>query len=258
MQMGNTAKNKILMAIKRYTPKYKKLNKLRQAFWFEKRGKIKKFRKQKWLGIKRFYYPKRYKSFNQDKSAYFLSHNFDDEKSIRMKKTYKFLLRDKQKLQLFYGAGRLRTYQLRQLTKEAMRISQNAAVNPAKVMLSLMENRTQNLLYRLGFASSLMEARRFIHSGHIQISNEVVKNCVYTLGKSDFLKVDPTRLHEIVAHYLKQNALVFHFKQKKLRRKFLFQKQQAFANSIILNNTFNMYDNFKATILALKNIKSKN
>lgn len=256
MQMGNTAKNKVLMAIKRYTPKYKKLNKLRQAFWFEKKGKIKKFRKQKWAGIKRFYYPKRYKFFNQDKSAYFLSRSLDDEKSIRMKKTYKFLLRDKQKLQLFYGAGRLRTYQLRQLTKKAMRISQNTAVSPAKVMLSLMENRTQNLLYRLGFVSSLMEARRFIHSDHIQISNEVVKNCVYTLGKLDSLKVDPARLHEIVAHYLKQNALVFHFKQKKLRRKFLFRKQQAFANSIILNNTFNLYDNFKVTVLGLKNKKN--
>lgn len=244
------------MAIKRYTPKYKKLNKLRQAFWFEKKGKIKKFRKQKWSGIKRFYYPKRYKFLNQDKSAYSLSKTFDDEKSIRMKKTYKFLLRDKQKLQLFYGAGRLRNYQLRQLTHEAMRISQNTSTSPAKVMLSLMENRTQNLLYRLGFVSSLMEARRFINSDHIQVSNEVVKNCVYTLKKLDSLKVDPARLHEIVAHYLKQNALVFYFKQKKLRRKFLFRKQQAFANSIILNNTFNLYGNFKATVFALKNKKN--
>lgn len=244
------------MAIKRYTPKYKKLNKLKQAFWFEKKGKIKKFRKQKWSGIKRFYYPKRYKFFNQDKSAYSLSKTLDDEKSIRMKKTYKFLLLDKQKLQLFYGAGRLRTYQLRHLTDEAIRISQNTATSPAKVMLSLMENRTQNLLYRLGFVSSLMEARRFIHSDHIQVSNEIVKNCTYTLKKLDSLKVDPARLHEIVAHYLKQTALVFYFKQKKLRRKILSRKQQAFSNSVVLNNTFNLYGNFKATVFALKNKKN--
>lgn len=244
------------MAIKRYTPKYKKLNKLKQAFWFEKKGKIKKFRKQKWSGIKRFYYPKRYKFFNQDKSAYSLSKTLDDEKSIRMKKTYKFLLMDKQKLQLFYGAGRLRTYQLRHLTDKAIRISQNTATSPAKVMLSLMENRTQNLLYRLGFVSSLMEARRFIHSDHIQVSNEIVKNCTYTLKKLDSLKVDPARLHEIVAHYLKQTALVFYFKQKKLRRKILSRKQQAFSNSVVLNNTFNLYGNFKATVFALKNKKN--
>lgn len=244
------------MAIKRYTPKYKKLNKLKQAFWFEKKGKIKKFRKQKWSGIKRFYYPKRYKFFNQDKSAYSLSKSLEDEKSVRMKKTYKFLLMDKQKLQLFYGAGRLRTYQLRELTNQAIRISQNSATSPAKVMLSLMENRTQNLLYRLGFASSLMEARRFIHSDHIQVSNEIVKNCTYTLKKLDSLKVDPARLHEIIAHYLKQTALVFYFKQKRLRRKILFRKQQSFSNSIILNNTFNLYDNSKAIVFALKNRKN--
>lgn len=244
------------MAIKRYTPKYKKLNKLKQAFWFEKKGKVKKFRKQKWSGIKRFYYPKRYKFFNQDKSAYSLSKTLEDEKSIRMKKTYKFLLMDKQKLQLFYGAGRLRTFQLRQLAQEAIRLSQNSAISPAKAMLSLMENRTQNLLYRLGFVSSLMEARRLIHSDHIQVSNAIVKNCPYTLKKLDSLKVDPARSHEIVAHYLKQTALVFYFKHKKLRRKFLFRKQQAFSNSVVLNNTFNLYDNFKATVFALKNKKN--
>ena len=118
---------------------------LKRGLYRKNKCKIKKFRKQKWSGIKRFYYPKRYKFFNQDKSAYSLSRTFEDEKSIRMKKTYKFLLMDKQKLQLFYGAGRLRTYQLRYLTKEAIRISQNTGTGPAKVMLSLMENRTQNL-----------------------------------------------------------------------------------------------------------------
>ena len=35
------------MSIKRYTPKYKKLNRLRQAFWREKGAKIKRFKKQK-------------------------------------------------------------------------------------------------------------------------------------------------------------------------------------------------------------------
>ena len=243
------------MAIKRYTPKYKKLNKLKQAFWFEKKGKIKNFKKQKWAGIKRFYYPRRYKFFNQDKSAYSLSKTLDDEKSIRMKKTYKFLLRDKQKLQLFYGAGRLRTYQLRELANHAIRKSQTATTSSAKVMLSIMENRTQNLLYRLGFLSSLMAARRFIHSDHIQISNEIVNNCSYTLKKLDSLKVDPARLHEIVAHYLKHTALVFYFKQKKLRRKSLFRKQQAFSNSVIGNHAFHLYANFKASVFALQNKK---
>jgi ribosomal protein S4 len=182
------------MAIKRYTPKYKKLNRLRQAFWFEKKGKIKSFKKQKWSGLKRFYYPRKYQFYNQDKSAYSLSKDIEDEKSIRIKKTYKFLLMDKQRVQLFYGGGRLRHYQFKMLVKEALRRSVTTGATPAKAMLSLMENRTQTLLYRLGFVSSLMEARRFIHSGHLEISNQIIKNCSYELKQLDLLRFDPAKI----------------------------------------------------------------
>lgn len=241
------------MSIKRYTPKYKKLNRLRQAFWLEKGAKIKRFQKQKWEGLKKFYYPRKYRFYNQDKSAYPVSKDFEDEKSIRLKKTYKFLLLDKQRLQLYYGAGRLKYYQLKTLTKEAFRLSKKTHVSPAKTMLSLVENRLQNLLYRLGFVSSLMEARRFIHSGHIQISDNLTKNCSYNLKKFDTIKLDPIKSHEILSRYLKQNVLVFYFRHKRLRRKFLYKKAHSFTKSVVLNNSYNFYDSLKARIKAFKN-----
>lgn len=241
------------MSIKRYTPKYKKLNRLRQAFWREKGAKIKRFKKQKWDSIKKFYYPRKYRFFNQDKSAYPVNRDFEDEKSVRLKKTYKFLLLNKQRLQLYYGAGRLKYYQLKSLAQEALRLSKKAQVSPAKSMLSLVENRLQNLLYRLGYVSSLMEARRLINAGHIQISDNISKNCSYNLKKFDILKLDPVKSHEIMSNYLKQNMLLFYFRHKRLRRKFLFKKSSSFNNSIILNNSYNFYDSLKMKTKALKN-----
>lgn len=233
------------MAIKRYTPKYKKLHRLRQAFWLEKGPKIKKFKKQKWENLKEFYYPKRYRFYNQDKSAYPVSWGFEDEKSIRLKKTYKFLLLDKQRLQLYYGAGRLKHYQLKSLVSKAQCLGKKDVVSPARRMLFLVENRLQNLLYRLGFVSSLMEARRFVQSGHIKISGDVIKNCAYLLKKFDILKLDPAKSYEIIARYLKQNILVFYFKRRKLRRRAIYKRRQTFVASAVSINSYNVYHTFK-------------
>nr|AHX24943.1 30S ribosomal protein S4 [Nannochloropsis oceanica] len=240
------------MSIKRYTPKYKKLNRLRQAFWREKGAKIKRFKKQKWGSIKRFYYPRKYKFFNQDKSAYPVNRDFEDEKSVRLKKTYKFLLLNKQRLQLYYGAGRLKYYQLKSLAQESLRLSKVPQVSPAKSALSLLENRLQNLLYRLGYVSSLMEARRLINAGHVQISDNISKNCAYNLKKLDTIKLDPVKSHEIMSNYLKHNTLLFFFRHKRLRRKLLYKKLSSFNNSIISNNSYNFYASLNIKIKSLK------
>lgn len=245
------------MAIKRYTPKYKKLNRLRQAFWFEKKGKIKSFKKQKWSGLKRFYYPRSYQFYNQDKSAYSMSRDLEDQKSIRMKKTYKFLLMDKQRLQLFYGGGRFRHYQLKMLVKEALRRSVTTGATPAKAMLSLIENRTQTLLYRLGFVSSLMEARRFIQSGHLEISNRIIKNCSHELKQLDLLRFDPAKVQAIVANYLKHTSLVFYFRKRLIRRRLLVKKQHTYTNSLVSNNAFHFLNSFRVSVNLLK-AQSKN
>nr|YP_008519436.1 ribosomal protein S4 [Nannochloropsis oculata]AGI49015.1 ribosomal protein S4 [Nannochloropsis oculata]AHX24983.1 30S ribosomal protein S4 [Nannochloropsis oculata] len=241
------------MPIKRYAPKYKKLNRLKRAFWREKGAKIKRFKKQKWGSIKRFYYPRKYKFFNQDKSAYPVNRDFEDEKSVRLKKTYKFLLLDKQRLQLYYGAGRLKYYQLKSLVQEALRLSKKSQVSAAKSALSLVENRLQNLLYRLGYVSSLMEARRLINAGHIQISDNISKNCSYNLKKLDTIKLNPVKSHQIISNYLKQNTLLFYFRHKRLRRKFLYKKLSSFNNSIISNNSYNFYESLNTRIKSLKN-----
>ena len=240
------------MSIKRYAPKFKKLNRLKKAFWREKGLKIVRFEKQKWDNIKNFYYSRKYRFFNQDKSAYPLNRSYEDEKLIRLKKIYKFLLLDKQRLQLYYGGGRLKYYQLKNLTREALRLGTRSDVSPARSMLSLVENRLQNLLYRLGYASSLMEARRLIKSGHIEISGLVSRNCSFDLKKFDIVQLDPIKSHEIISGCLKRTILFFYFRHKKSRKKFLYKKVSSFSSSVIVNNSYDFYSNLKNGIKVLQ------
>ena len=41
-------------------------------------------------------------------------------------------------------------------------------------MLSLLERRLDNVVYRMGFASSRMQARQFVQHGHVMVNGRVV------------------------------------------------------------------------------------
>ena len=76
-------------------------------------------------------------------------------------------LREKQKLRKSYG---LLEKQFRRLFDEANRLKGVTGDN----MLSLLERRLDNVLYRLGFASSRMQARQFIQHRHVLVNGGIV------------------------------------------------------------------------------------
>lgn len=248
MQMGNTVKNKVLMAIKRYAPKYKKLKRFKHALFFENGLKINGFRKQKWEDIKRSYFPRKYKFYDQDRSAYIGSRDFEEDRSIRLKKVYKFFLIDKQRFQSYYGGGRIRHYQIKALARKAFRLTSNTNKTPVKSALSLLENRLPNLLYHLRFAPSLMDARYMVLSNRFKVSGEPVENCSHLLKKSDVLTIDPLGLTEIIGRYLLQTNLLFYFRSKQRRRKLLLNREKTFLTSTILNNSPRYFESFKVRL----------
>ena len=243
--MGNTVKNKVLMAIKRYTPKYKKLNRFRHPLFFENALKINSFRKQKWEDIINSYFPHKYKFYDQDKSAYIGSRDYDEDRSIRLKKVYKFLLMDKQRFQRYYSGGRMRHFQVKALARKAFRLTKNTHSTPVKSALSLLENRLPNLIYHLRFAPSLMDARHMILSQRFNVSGELIENCSHTLKKSDMISIDPASLTDIIGRYLLQTNLLYYFRSKKSRRHLLLKRKKTFFTSVVANNLSCFYGSFK-------------
>ena len=80
---------------------------------------------------------------------------------------YGIQLREKQKIRKSYG---LLENQFRRLFQEASRMKGVTAEN----MLSLLERRLDNTVYRMGFASSRMQARQFIQHRHIVVDGKIV------------------------------------------------------------------------------------
>ncbi|ADV84596.1 30S ribosomal protein S4 [Terriglobus saanensis] len=77
-------------------------------------------------------------------------------------------LREKQKLLFHYG---LREEQLRRFVRDARRRS---TTNWAETLVSLLERRLDNIVFRLGFARSMAAARQLVSHGHVLVNGRPV------------------------------------------------------------------------------------
>src|SRR5438105_11774391 len=76
---------------------------------------------------------------------------------------YGIRLREKQKLKRFYG---IFERQFRRYFELASRSPENTG----EVLLSIMERRLDNIVHRLGFASSRAAARQLVSHGHVLVN----------------------------------------------------------------------------------------
>jgi small subunit ribosomal protein S4 len=76
---------------------------------------------------------------------------------------YGVQLREKQKVKRMYG---LLEHQFRRTMKEASRMKGMAGEN----LLSLLERRLDNVVFRMGFATSRAEARQLVLHGHFSVN----------------------------------------------------------------------------------------
>ena len=80
---------------------------------------------------------------------------------------YGLQLREKQKAKYMYG---LSEKQMRKLFTEAKRRAGNTGTN----LIILIEQRLDNLVYRMGFASTRRNARQLVNHGHILVDGKRV------------------------------------------------------------------------------------
>jgi len=72
-------------------------------------------------------------------------------------------LREAQKLKIAYG---VREKQMRRLVSKARRHHDSTA---GEALMELLERRLDNVVFRLGLASTRRQARQFINHGHVQV-----------------------------------------------------------------------------------------
>jgi len=95
---------------------------------------------------------------------------------------YSVQLREKQKLRRIYGVleGQFRRY---------FHMADRARGVTGETLLQLLERRLDNIVYRLGFATSPPEARQLVRHGHFRVNDRKVNVPSYLVKRGDHVTV---------------------------------------------------------------------
>ena len=95
---------------------------------------------------------------------------------------YSVQLREKQKLRRMYGVleGQFRRY---------FQMADRAKGVTGETLLQLLERRLDNIVYRVGFATSRSEARQLVRHGHFRVNGRKVNVPSYLVRAGDMITV---------------------------------------------------------------------
>ena len=103
------------------------------------------------------------------------------------KSEYGMQLTEKQKVKFVYG---ILEKQFRMLYEKAERMNGNTG----ELLLSLVERRLDNVVYRLGFAKTRREARQLVNHGHFTVNGKHVNIPSYQVNLNDVIAVSEKSL----------------------------------------------------------------
>ncbi len=98
------------------------------------------------------------------------------------KSEYGMQLTEKQKVKFVYG---ILEKQFRMYYEKAERMNGNTG----EILLSLVERRLDNVVYRLGFAATRREARQLVNHGHYTVNGKSVNIPSYLVDVNDVIAV---------------------------------------------------------------------
>jgi small subunit ribosomal protein S4 len=96
-------------------------------------------------------------------------------------------LREKQKIKYIYGI----------LEKQLRRLYETASKNPTATgaaLLSLLERRLDNVIYRLGWAPTRASARQLVNHGQVRVNTKKMSVPSYQVGVDDVINLTETAL----------------------------------------------------------------
>ncbi len=96
-------------------------------------------------------------------------------------------LREKQKLKNWYN---LKEQQFAKYVREILK-KRGKIENASAVLIAKLESRFDNVIFRLGFASSRSQARQLVSHGHFLINGKAVNISAYQLKQGDKITIKP-------------------------------------------------------------------
>nr|YP_010312635.1 ribosomal protein S4 [Pellionia scabra]ULF47656.1 ribosomal protein S4 [Pellionia scabra] len=116
------------------------------------------------------------------------------------KSQYRIRLEEKQKLRFHYGLTE------QQLLKY-VHIAGKAKGSTGQVLLQLLEMRLDNILFRLGIASTIPQARQVVNHRHILVNGGIVDIPSYRCKPRDIITVrDEQKSKSLVQNYLDSSS----------------------------------------------------
>nr|YP_009310520.1 ribosomal protein S4 [Cabomba caroliniana]YP_009516878.1 ribosomal protein S4 [Cabomba aquatica]ANA10759.1 ribosomal protein S4 [Cabomba caroliniana]AUD56488.1 ribosomal protein S4 [Cabomba caroliniana]AYE67884.1 ribosomal protein S4 [Cabomba caroliniana]AYE67974.1 ribosomal protein S4 [Cabomba aquatica] len=113
---------------------------------------------------------------------------------------YRIRLEEKQKLRFHYGLTE------RQLLRY-VRIAGKANGSTGQVLLQLLEMRLDNILFRLGMASTIPGARQLVNHGHILVNGRVVDIPSYRCKPRDIITTkDKQRSRALIQNHMDSSS----------------------------------------------------
>ena len=95
---------------------------------------------------------------------------------------YAIQLKEKQKLKFVYGVGEKQF-------RKYFEIASNKKGNTGELLLQLLESRLDNVVYRLGFATTRPQARQLVNHGHFEVNGKKVNIPSYIISVGDVISV---------------------------------------------------------------------
>lgn len=115
----------------------------------------------------------------------------ESTKRIRKKSEYGRQLGEKQKIRELYG---MRERQFRRFFELALR----SKAATGEMLLSLLERRLDNIVFRLKMATTRRQARQIIVHGHILLNGKRVYSPSYLVNTGDTITIAPQVAHKAI------------------------------------------------------------
>ncbi len=105
------------------------------------------------------------------------------EKRSRPKSDFGLQMLEKQKAKITYGVSE------RMFAKYVKSILDKAGANSPEALISILESRLDNVIYRLGFAPTRQAARQMVSHGHIKVNGLKITIPSYQVSLNDKINI---------------------------------------------------------------------